>query len=44
MAQWIVVIPREDLVVVSTAENGDTPNASRPIDFLYTHVLPSIRD
>ena len=31
------------LVMVSTAENGDTPNAGRPIDFLYTHVLASVR-
>jgi hypothetical protein len=31
------------LVIISTAENGYTPNASRPIDFLYTHVLASVR-
>jgi CubicO group peptidase (beta-lactamase class C family) len=41
--QWIFAIPREDLVMISTAENGDTPNAGRPADFLYTHVLASVR-
>jgi CubicO group peptidase (beta-lactamase class C family) len=41
--QWIFAVPREALVMISTAENGDTPNASRPIDFLYTHVLASVR-
>lgn len=41
--QWIFAIPREDLVMVSTAENGDTPNANRPTDFLYTHVLASVK-
>jgi CubicO group peptidase (beta-lactamase class C family) len=41
--QWIFAIPRDDLAMISTAENGDTPNANRPTDFLYTHVLASPR-
>jgi len=41
--QWIFAVPREDLVMVSTAENGDSPNANRPTDFLYTHVLRAVR-
>jgi CubicO group peptidase (beta-lactamase class C family) len=41
--QWIFAIPRDDLVMISTAENGDTPNANRPTDFLYTHVLAAVR-
>ena len=40
--QWIFAIPREDLVLISTAENADF-NANRPSDFLYTHVLASVR-
>ncbi len=41
--QWIFALPDEDLVMVTTAENGETPNTIKPIDFLYTHVLASLR-
>jgi hypothetical protein len=41
--QWIFAIPREDLVMISTAENGETPNSNKPADFLYTHVLASVK-
>jgi CubicO group peptidase (beta-lactamase class C family) len=41
--QWMFAVPEEDLVMVSTAENGDTPNTIKPIDFFYTHVMGSIR-
>ena len=41
-AQYIFVVPEHDLVVVV---NGDTRNSAdqrKPIEFLYTHILPSI--
>jgi len=42
-AQYIFVIPEHEMVVVV---NGDTRNGvdqRRPIEFLYTHILPAIR-
>ena len=42
-AQYIFVVPEHDLVVVV---NGDTRNATdqnRPIEFLYSHILPAVR-
>jgi hypothetical protein len=42
-AQYIFVIPEHDMVVVV---NGDTRNRDdqhKPIDFLYTHILPSVK-
>jgi CubicO group peptidase (beta-lactamase class C family) len=41
--QWIFAIPREDLVMISTAQNGDSPHANKPTDFLFTHVLASVK-
>ena len=41
-AQYIFVIPEHDMVVVV---NGDTRNRTdqqKPIEFLYTHILPSV--
>jgi CubicO group peptidase (beta-lactamase class C family) len=42
-AQYIFVVPEHDMVVVV---NGDTRNRTdqqKPIEFLYTHILPSIK-
>jgi CubicO group peptidase (beta-lactamase class C family) len=42
-AQYIFVVPEHDMVVVI---NGDTRNRTdqrKPIEFLYTHILPSVR-
>jgi CubicO group peptidase (beta-lactamase class C family) len=42
-AQYIFVIPEHEMVVVV---NGDTRNRAdqhKPIDFLYTHILPSVK-
>jgi CubicO group peptidase (beta-lactamase class C family) len=41
-AQYIFVIPEHDMVVVV---NGDTRNRTdqqKPLEFLYTHILPSV--
>ena len=43
-AQYIFVIPEHDMVVVV---NGDTQNRAdqrKPIEFLYSHILPAVRD
>jgi CubicO group peptidase (beta-lactamase class C family) len=40
--QWLFVVPAFDLVVASNADNDDAHWADQ-LDFLYTHVLPSIR-
>lgn len=37
--QWIFVIPKYDMVVVST---GSTPYFDQPVDFLYTDILPAV--
>jgi CubicO group peptidase (beta-lactamase class C family) len=42
-AQYIFVIPEHDMVVVV---NGDTRSGSdqnKPIEFLYSHILPAVR-
>jgi len=41
--QWIFVVPKYDLVMVSTGWNQDGRWVSA-FDFLFTDVLPSIRD
>ncbi len=41
-AQYIFVIPEHDMVVVV---NGDTQNSTdqnKPIEFLYSHILPAV--
>lgn len=37
--QWIFVIPKYDLVVVST---GTTPYFDQAVDFLYSDILPAV--
>jgi CubicO group peptidase (beta-lactamase class C family) len=39
--QWIFVIPRYDMVVVST---GNTPYFDHAVDFLYTDILPAVSE
>ncbi len=41
--QWIFAVPGAQLVMATTAENGDTPNTLRPADFFFTHVLGALR-
>jgi CubicO group peptidase (beta-lactamase class C family) len=37
--QWIFVIPKYDMVVVST---GNTPNFDQAVGFLYSDILPAV--
>jgi CubicO group peptidase (beta-lactamase class C family) len=37
--QWIFVIPKYDMVVVST---GSTPNFDQAVGFLYSDILPAV--
>ncbi len=37
--QWIFVIPKYDMVVVST---GNTPYFDQAVDFLYSDILPAV--
>ena len=39
--QWIFVVPSLRLVVVATGDNDDS-RWTTPVDFLYSHVLPSV--
>ena len=43
LGQWIFVVPRHQLVVVSNGDNNDQ-RWSSAVEFLFTHVLPSITD
>jgi CubicO group peptidase (beta-lactamase class C family) len=40
--QWIFVVPRHDLVVVVTA-HAEGYDAIRPLDILYSEILPAVR-
>jgi len=42
LGQWIFVSPRLQLVVVSTADDDSRGTAA--VEFLHSHVLPSVRD
>jgi CubicO group peptidase (beta-lactamase class C family) len=37
--QWIFVIPKFDMVVVST---GNTPYFDQAVNFLYSDILPAV--
>lgn len=43
LGQWIFISSRYQLVVVSTGDNTDN-RATAAVEFLFTHVLPSIQD
>jgi CubicO group peptidase (beta-lactamase class C family) len=43
LGQWIFVSARHQLVVVSTADNNDNRDTVA-VDFLFSYVLPSVRD
>ena len=40
ISQWIFVIPKYDIVVVST---GNTPYFDQAVDFLYSDILPAVK-
>ena len=42
--QWLFVVPSLDLVVAATSNGAGYQGYIDPVDFLYTYILPSIRD
>ena len=42
MGQYIFVVPDRDLVVTVTAGTRSWPDQIKPIQFLYSHILPAI--
>lgn len=42
MGQYIFVVPEHDMVVVVTA-GARGADQDRPVDFLYSHILPAVR-
>ncbi len=42
-AQYIFVVPEHDLVAVVTGGTRNRRDQRRPIEFLYSHILPSVR-
>jgi len=43
MAQYILVIPEHDLIVVVTGGTENHEDMVKPIRMLYSHVLPTVR-
>jgi len=43
LGQWIFVSARHQLVVASTADNDDS-RANAAVEFLFSHVLPAVRE
>jgi CubicO group peptidase (beta-lactamase class C family) len=43
MAQYIFVIPEHDMVVVVTGETYSREDQNKPIEFLYSHILPAVK-
>ena len=43
-AQYIFVIPEHDMVVVVNGDTHSRADQRRPIEFLYSHILPSVSD
>jgi CubicO group peptidase (beta-lactamase class C family) len=41
-AQYIFVIPEHDMVVVVTGGTTSGVDQRKPIEFLYSHILPSV--
>ena len=42
MGQYIFVIPEHDMVVVVTGGARSGQDMIKPVEFLYTHILPAI--
>jgi hypothetical protein len=42
-AQYIFIIPEHDMVVVVNGDTQTGADQNRPIEFLYSHILPSVR-
>jgi CubicO group peptidase (beta-lactamase class C family) len=42
-AQYIFVIPEHDMVVVVNGDTRSSADQNKPVGFLYSHILPSVR-
>lgn len=42
MAQYIIVVPGHDMVVVVTGGTRNAADQGKPFEFLYSHILPSV--
>ena len=42
--QFIFIIPEHNMVVVTTSEPNHNAGFQKPIDFLYSHILPALDD
>jgi CubicO group peptidase (beta-lactamase class C family) len=42
--QFIFIIPEHDMVVVTTSESHHNAGFQKPIDFLYSEILPGLHD
>jgi CubicO group peptidase (beta-lactamase class C family) len=42
-AQYIFLVPEHDMVVVVTGGTTNGQDQRRPIEFLYSHILPAVR-
>jgi CubicO group peptidase (beta-lactamase class C family) len=42
-AQYIFIIPEHDMVVVVNGDTQTGTDQNRPIEFLYSHILPAVR-
>ena len=44
MGQYIFVIPEHDMVVTVTAGARTSADMNRPVEFLYSDLLPAVRE
>jgi len=42
-AQYIFVVPEHDMIVVVTGGTRSGVDQEKPIEFLYSHILPSVQ-
>jgi CubicO group peptidase (beta-lactamase class C family) len=42
-AQYIFIIPEHDMVVIVNGDTQTGADQNRPIEFLYSHILPAVR-
>ena len=42
--QFIFIIPEHNMLVVTTSESNHNAGFQKPIDFLYSHILPALHD
>jgi len=42
--QFIFIIPEHDMLVITTSESDHNAGLQKPIDILYSHILPALHD